>query len=51
MDSSFGILDASAFVVFAVLLLVGVIIVVSLGRLPDDKAGVARPDPAIPSGR
>jgi hypothetical protein len=34
MDSSFGVLDAFAFVVFAVLIFVGVIIVVSLGKLP-----------------
>ena len=33
MDSSFGVLDAFAFVVFAVLILVAVIIVVSLGKL------------------
>jgi hypothetical protein len=30
MDSSFGVLDAFAFLVFAVLLIAGVIIVVSL---------------------
>jgi multisubunit Na+/H+ antiporter MnhB subunit len=34
MDSSFGILDAFAFVVFAVLIVVVVIIFVSLGQLP-----------------
>jgi hypothetical protein len=34
MDSSFGVLDAFAFLVFAVLLIAGVIIVVSLGKLP-----------------
>jgi hypothetical protein len=34
MDSSFGILDASAFVVFAILIAVVVIIIVSLGQLP-----------------
>src|SRR5271165_916814 len=34
MESSFGLLDAFAFVVFAVLIAVGVIIVVSLGQLP-----------------
>ena len=34
MDSSFGALDAFAFVVFAVLIFVGVIIVVNLGKLP-----------------
>ena len=38
MDSSFGALDAFAFVVFAVLILVGVIIVVSLGKLPGQLA-------------
>jgi Protein of unknown function (DUF3302) len=38
MDSSFGILDAFAFLVFAILILVGVIIVVSLGRLPGQLA-------------
>jgi len=34
MDSSFGVLDGFAFVVFAVLIAAGVIIVVSLGQLP-----------------
>ncbi len=34
VDSSFGALDAFAFVVFAVLIFVGVIIVVNLGKLP-----------------
>ena len=34
MDSSFGVLDAFAFVVFAVLIFVGVVIVVNLGKLP-----------------
>jgi hypothetical protein len=34
MDASFGVLDAFAFVVFAVLIAVAVIIVVSLGQLP-----------------
>ncbi|MCP1971766.1 MULTISPECIES: DUF3302 domain-containing protein [Bradyrhizobium] len=34
MDSSFGALDAFAFVVFAVLIFVGVMIVVNLGKLP-----------------
>jgi Protein of unknown function (DUF3302) len=34
MESSFGVLDAFAFVVFAVLIGAGVIIVVSLGQLP-----------------
>jgi hypothetical protein len=38
MDSSFGALDAFAFVVFAVLILVGVIIVVSMGKLPGQLA-------------
>jgi hypothetical protein len=34
MESSFGVLDAFAFVVFAVLIAVAVIIIVSLGQLP-----------------
>jgi len=34
MDSSFGILDAFAFVVFAVLITVAVVAIVNLGRLP-----------------
>ena len=34
MDSSFGILDAFAFVVFAVLIAVAVVVIVNLGRLP-----------------
>lgn len=34
MDVTFGALDAFAFVVFAIILCVGVFIVVSLGRLP-----------------
>jgi hypothetical protein len=34
MDSSFGPLDAFAFVIFAVLIAVSVIIIVSLGKLP-----------------
>jgi hypothetical protein len=34
VDSTFGILDAFVFLVFAVLLAVGVIIIVSLGQLP-----------------
>ncbi|WP_160168908.1 DUF3302 domain-containing protein [Bradyrhizobium sp. Ai1a-2] len=34
MDSTFGILDAFAFVVFAVLITVAVIAIVSLGQLP-----------------
>jgi hypothetical protein len=38
MDSSFGVLDAFAFVVFAVLIFVGVAIVVSLGQLPGQLA-------------
>ena len=38
MDFSFGLLDAFAFVVFAVLIFVGVIIVVSLGKLPGQLA-------------
>jgi hypothetical protein len=38
MDSSFGVLDAFTFVVFAVLILTGVIIVVSLGTLPGQLA-------------
>ena len=38
MDSSFGALDAFAFVVFAVLIFVGVIVVVSVGKLPGQLA-------------
>jgi hypothetical protein len=38
MDSSFGLLDAFAFLVFAVLILVGVIIAVNLGKLPGQLA-------------
>jgi hypothetical protein len=38
MDSSFGALDAFAFVVFAVLILVAVVIIVSLGKLPGQLA-------------
>jgi hypothetical protein len=38
VDSSFGALDAFAFVVFAVLIFVGVIIVVTLGKLPGQLA-------------
>ncbi|MET4804559.1 DUF3302 domain-containing protein [Bradyrhizobium sp. LB11.1] len=34
MDASFGVLDAFAFAVFAVLIAVAVIAVVSLGQLP-----------------
>jgi len=38
MDSSFGPLDAFAFLVFAVLIAVAVIIVVKLGQLPGQLA-------------
>ena len=38
MDSSFGVLDAFAFFVFAVLIFVGVVIVVNLGKLPGQLA-------------
>jgi hypothetical protein len=38
MESSIGILDVFAFIVFAVLIIVGVIIVVSLGKLPGQLA-------------
>jgi hypothetical protein len=38
VDSSFGALDAFAFVVFAVLIFVGVIIIVNLGKLPGQLA-------------
>jgi Protein of unknown function (DUF3302) len=38
MDSSFGALDAFAFLVFAVLIVVAVIIVVKLGQLPGQLA-------------
>jgi len=38
VDSSFGPLDAFAFVVFAVLIFVGVVIIVSLGKLPGQLA-------------
>ncbi|MCK1276021.1 DUF3302 domain-containing protein [Bradyrhizobium sp. 61] len=34
MDATFGVLDAFAFVVFAVLIAVAVIAIVSLGQLP-----------------
>jgi Flp pilus assembly pilin Flp len=34
MDATFGVLDAFAFVVFAVLIAVAVIALVSLGQLP-----------------
>ena len=45
MDSSFGALDAFAFVVFAVLIFAGVVIVVSLG------AGPARTQMGASAGR
>jgi Protein of unknown function (DUF3302) len=38
VDSSFGALDAFAFAVFAVLIFVGVIIIVNLGKLPGQLA-------------
>lgn len=38
MNVTFGALDAFAFVVFAVILLVAVVIVVSLGKLPGQLA-------------
>jgi hypothetical protein len=38
MDSTFGILDAFAFVVFGVLILVAFVIIVSLGKLPGQLA-------------
>ena len=38
MDSSFGPLDAFAFAVFAILIFVGVVIVVNLGKLPGQLA-------------
>jgi Protein of unknown function (DUF3302) len=38
VDSSFGPLDAFAFLVFAVLIFVGVVIIVSLGKLPGQLA-------------
>jgi hypothetical protein len=38
VDSSFGALDAFAFVVFGVLIFVGVVIVVNLGKLPGQLA-------------
>jgi hypothetical protein len=38
MDSSFGVLDAFAFLVFAVLIFVGVAVVVNLGKLPGQLA-------------
>jgi len=38
MESSFGVLDAFAFVVFAILIAVAVVIIVSLGKLPGQLA-------------
>jgi hypothetical protein len=38
MDVTFGVLDAFAFVVFAVILLVAVVLIVGLGRLPGQLA-------------
>ena len=38
MDSSFGFLDAFAFVVFAILIAVAVIVIVKLGQLPGQLA-------------
>lgn len=38
MDSSFGPLDAFAFVVFAILIVVAVIVIVMLGKLPGQLA-------------
>src|SRR5271167_2725925 len=38
MDASFGVLDAFAFVVFAILISVAVVIVVMLGKLPGQLA-------------
>ena len=38
MDASFGVLDAFAFVVFAILISVAVVIVVILGQLPGQLA-------------
>ncbi len=38
MDSSFGPLDAFAFVVFAILIAVAVIVIVKLGQLPGQLA-------------
>jgi hypothetical protein len=51
MDASFGVLDAFAFVVFAVLIAVAVIVVVSLGQLPGQLArkwGIRRRLPSTP---
>jgi hypothetical protein len=39
VETSFGVLDAFAFVVFAVLIFVAVIVAVSLGKLPGELAG------------
>jgi len=38
VESGFGVLDAFVFLVFAVLIFVGVIIVVNLGKLPGQLA-------------
>jgi Protein of unknown function (DUF3302) len=38
MDTSFGVFDAFAFVVFAVLIVVAVVVIVSLGKLPGQLA-------------
>jgi hypothetical protein len=38
MDSSFGVFDAFAFVVFAVLIVAAVVVIVSLGQLPGQLA-------------
>jgi Protein of unknown function (DUF3302) len=38
MDSSFGLLDAFAFLVFAILIAVAVIVIVKLGQLPGQLA-------------
>ena len=51
MDSSFGVLDAFAFIVFAVLIFVAVVIVVSLGKLPGQLApngAIRRHPPSTP---
>jgi hypothetical protein len=48
MDSSFGVLDAFAFVVFAVLIAAGVIIFVSLGQLPGSLARKWNHPQAVP---
>jgi hypothetical protein len=39
VETAFGVLDAFAFVVFAVLIFVAVIIAVALGKLPGELAG------------